>query len=153
MWKYLQITVTAGSLLVCVLLIGLWVRSYTLMYDVFAYTPSRYVLIMSDHGTIAIHLGTEIFRMKYGIEFGQETFDYLEESINYETVLPWFRSGLDDFGSPHIRVHTPHWFWLTITATIAALPWIKWHFSLRTLLIVMTLLALFFGAVAMSMRG
>jgi hypothetical protein len=44
-----------------------------------------------------------------------------------------------------------HWFLITITATIAALPWIKWQFSLRTLLIVMKLSALFFGAIAMSL--
>ena len=39
----------------------------------------------------------------------------------------------------------------TIFATIAALPWIKWRFSLRTLLIVMTLFAVLFGMMAMSL--
>jgi hypothetical protein len=31
----------------------------------------------------------------------------------------------------------PHWFLVLVFAALAAAPWLKWHFNLRTLLIVM----------------
>lgn len=68
--------------------------------------------------------------------------------------LPNFRidnSWSLEYTSDELVAGVPHWFLLTVIATIAVLPWIKWRFSLRTLLIMMTLFALFFGAIAMSM--
>jgi hypothetical protein len=35
----------------------------------------------------------------------------------------------------------PNWFTIGLLATIGAFPWTHWRFSLRTLLIVMTLVA------------
>jgi hypothetical protein len=42
-------------------------------------------------------------------------------------------------------VAMPHWFTILLTATVAALPWFKWQFSLRTLLIATTLVAVALG--------
>jgi hypothetical protein len=41
----------------------------------------------------------------------------------------------------------PHWLAVVLTAAIAASVWIRWRFSLRTLLIVMTLVAVGLGAI------
>ena len=48
----------------------------------------------------------------------------------------------------------PHWFSILFSATLAAIPWIrvKRRFSLRTLLIATTLVAVVLGLVAWSMR-
>jgi hypothetical protein len=44
-------------------------------------------------------------------------------------------------------VIVPHWFLVLLTGALAALPWIKrpYRFSFRTLLIAMTVLAVFLG--------
>lgn len=49
-------------------------------------------------------------------------------------------------------VSVPYWFWVSVAAALAGVPWIKWsrRFNLRTLFIVMTLIAAILGIVAMS---
>jgi hypothetical protein len=39
----------------------------------------------------------------------------------------------------------PYWFVASLAAALAAAPWLEWRFSLRTLLIVMTVLAIMLG--------
>jgi hypothetical protein len=64
----------------------------------------------------------------------------------------WHYSSFElDSDAVYREVTAPHWFLVAMSASIAALPWIKWRFSLRTLLIVMTLFALFFGMIAWSL--
>jgi hypothetical protein len=52
----------------------------------------------------------------------------------------------------------PHWIpilALAIIAGLPCLPWVRqlpWHFSLRTLLIAMTLVAIVLGAIVFSMK-
>ena len=51
---------------------------------------------------------------------------------------------------PHaMSVAVSHWLLLLVAATLAALPWTKWHcrFSLRTLLIATTLIGLILGTI------
>lgn len=42
----------------------------------------------------------------------------------------------------------PYWSLVLITPLLAIAPWLRWRFSLRTLLIAMTLLAVMLGLVA-----
>jgi hypothetical protein len=50
-----------------------------------------------------------------------------------------------------VVIAIPHWFAIVSAGILAAIPWIRWRFSLRTLLIAMTLVAVTIGAiVAMS---
>ena len=53
------------------------------------------------------------------------------------------------FAASGFAISMPHWIVVLLSATLAALPWIKWRFSLRTLLIGMTLVAVVCGAIAM----
>ena len=56
---------------------------------------------------------------------------------------------------PMYCVQVPHWFLLGIVATLAPVPWIHWskRFSLRTLLIATTLVAVVLGLVVYAARG
>ena len=50
---------------------------------------------------------------------------------------------------------TPHWFLTILFSTLVAVPWFRsfrFHFSLRTLLIVMTLVAVGLGVVVHALR-
>ena len=51
------------------------------------------------------------------------------------------------------RVRFPHWLPVFVTATIAALSWLPWRFSLRTLLIVTTLVAVVLGLIVYAVRN
>jgi hypothetical protein len=144
MWKYLRIAVTAVSLLVCALLIVLWVRRYYSPWanlNIGPFHPGA-IRILQDGGCVSIGLnGEESSFDEFLIGTGFEGMTFRPPSFDIEATA-W-----------HFYLIAPIWFYLTIFATSAALPWLKWRFSLRTLLIVVTLFALFFGAIAWSMRG
>lgn len=55
-------------------------------------------------------------------------------------------------GAGATGVMMPHWFVVLVVATIAALPWLRWRFSLRTLLIATTAVALALGAIVAASR-
>jgi hypothetical protein len=141
MLKYLRIAVTSLSLTACVLLIALWVRSYW------------------RHDSIGVS-ETEIHSVRNRIVFlpdpGKKDFlrtrstqvsSEFVSSIN-RPANRWGYGSANDLG---IYV-TPHWFWVLIAGSIAVAPWISWsrRFSLRTLLIATTLVAVGLGIVVMS---
>jgi len=69
-------------------------------------------------------------------------------------VLPepgplYFRRG----PANHWRVRVPHWVCAAFVGTLATLPFLRPRFSLRTLLIGMTVVAVGLGAAVMMLRG
>jgi hypothetical protein len=50
------------------------------------------------------------------------------------------------------RQTVPHWLLLLFATTLAATPWIKWRFSLRTLLIATALVAVALAAIIYASR-
>ncbi len=48
--------------------------------------------------------------------------------------------------------YIPHWFVIILAATSGIVPWLRWHFSLRTLLIATTLIALVLGLAVYAAR-
>jgi hypothetical protein len=46
----------------------------------------------------------------------------------------------------------PHWFPAVVFAALAALPWIRWRFRLRTLLIATTLVAVVLGLIGYALK-
>jgi hypothetical protein len=136
--KSLRIAVTAASLLVCALLIVLWVRSYCQRDYVDYPLFGRFLHVHSIQGFMIATFGEEVQFFEPGPEF----------RANKPIRPSW---SLQSTEWSLLVAHAPHWFYLTICAAIAALPWIKWRFSLRALLIVLTLFAVFFGAIAMSL--
>jgi 4-amino-4-deoxy-L-arabinose transferase-like glycosyltransferase len=136
MWKYLKVAVTAVSLLVCVLLVALWVRSYS-YWDYYPLEiDDEFFSMMSVNGMFAVIKDD----VPYFVDKDRD------ESVD-PSEPPWWFESKDDV----LVVIAPHWFYATIFAAIAAIPWMKWRFSLRTLLIVMTLFAVFFGMITMSL--
>ena len=61
--------------------------------------------------------------------------------------MRWINSGL--------RLAIPHWFFLVVSFAFAIVPWVrqlKWRFSLRTLLIATTLVAVILGAIVYAAK-
>jgi hypothetical protein len=150
MLRYLRIAVTALSLTACVLLIALWVRSYRIN-EVKAFTAAG----------IRFHAQSLLGRFVFGtgsnaVSFRQPVSDGLRNVAHrranrlgfyYFRAMP---AGPNDYLT---SVCVPHWFLVMIFAGLAAVPWIaklKRQFSLRTLLITTTLIAVALGIFAVA---
>jgi len=128
MLKYLRIAVSALSLTACVLLIVLWVRSYYRL-DTMMGWPGHTV------STIR------------GRMFVDARFLRVESSGAHSVF--WFFAGTSipiDEGAAALTAQTagtPIWLLILVAATLGAVSWARFskRFSLRTLLIAMTLVA------------
>jgi hypothetical protein len=66
----------------------------------------------------------------------------------------WHVTGLTgrSYSSGGTGIIAPHWFPLVIALSFVGVPWIRWRFSLRTLLIATTLVAVGLGLIAILAR-
>jgi hypothetical protein len=143
--RNLRIAVTALSLTACVLLIALWVRSYWVQ-DIVTVRPTatRTLTLHSIMGRIELSTEPRVMR-RFAIVTHWEydevppstdyTFGFRREYVvNDDGALGWLRGH-------RYTVAFPHWLFITTMATLVAIPWLPWRFSLRTLLIATTLFA------------
>jgi hypothetical protein len=135
MLKYLRISVTALSLTACGLLIALWVRSYS-WTDLFNINGPglRAFQIDSAHGVVA----TSTF-------MSDESWEWDWFSVKPRFVPKpfrfWERNGT-------WVVTAPHWFIVATCVAIGSGVWVPVRrFSLRTLLIATTLVAVVLGII------
>ena len=153
--RYLRITFSVICGILCLLLVVLWVRSYKWV-DAIAYraSPPSVYFAYSDDGVIRFGKDSDSNWQSYGpfetillhseswAGYSSEVFDVWP----FGKVIRGFRDRLWDRGQ------VPYWFVVLISATLSAAPWLRWRFGLRTLLIVITLLAVVLGAFVISMR-
>jgi hypothetical protein len=149
MLKYLRIAVTAFSLTVCLLLIALWVRSYWWIDLVYGpLIPTRCVEVASIDGNIeVVVIDPQSTLVDYATGWGIESLDR-----NYNIPMHGVPTWSFAFDKYYANAAFPHWFTVLLSGTLAAAPWISWQrrFSLRTLLIATTLIAVVLGIVVLS---
>jgi hypothetical protein len=139
MLKYLRIAVTALCLTACVLLIALWVRSYS------RFESNRWLL--SAMGRVYINgrfiLSPENEDKELDVEHYQTRFGTSGLRIRGNAKV-------SSMGADFVM---PYWTLTLLAAILAAVPWLPWskRFSLRTLLIVTTLIAVALGLIVWSM--
>jgi hypothetical protein len=142
MLKYLRIAVTALSLTACVLLVALWVRSY------------RHIVLGNGPiwGTTGISVGVLPGHISWSLtDSPQINWNFKTESV--EDYVAVFKSlGREFHFISGFRLHErsgyfPIWFLIVLVGTPAILLWIPYRrqFSLRTLLIATTLVAVGLG--------
>jgi hypothetical protein len=137
MLKYLRIAVTALGLTACVLLMAMWVRSYWRHDQLICPWPnSRTLRVWSTPG----HL-TFLTHPKAG-QWKLETTRVGKRFENQEGKIGWNSNAFNTIA------YCPYWFPVPIPALLAVALWIKWRFSLRTLLIATTLVVVVLGIVA-----
>ena len=149
--RYFRITWTVFCVIACVLLIALWVRSYEHYEQI---TNSRgECIVESWRGRLWIFSGP-----LRSLGNGLHTFSL--SGSEYEDISQRLKMRpLDTFGfnaqvTP-IGICFPHWFASSVLLAFAALPWIrhlKWRFSLQTLLIATTLVAVVLGLIVWLSR-
>ncbi len=148
--RWLRITASAACLIACVAFSVLWVRSfqkntknYRLYGDRVSYLDShmRLLGIWSEGGAITL----SVTNRELGSRGGWLTY-------GAETRIFGFGANTKG-GSKSVRI--PHWFLVLLSATLAYVPWLPWwspRFSLRTMLIVTTVVAIVLGLVVAFAR-
>lgn len=146
----------------CVLLIVLWWRSCFLFDKVSFGTRQSAIIVESLRSELQVQFVSttgEFADPHYGIH----TEDAPEGNNNYHGPEQWcageFGLGLnipDEVNSQwtYSLVRCPHWFLAIASAIAAFIPWSKQRlrFSLRTLLIATTLVAVVLGAIVYAVR-
>jgi hypothetical protein len=123
-----------------VLLVMLWVRTRYAI-DSFGCPLSKSATLgaMSRHGGIGLifHLGnSEWSYHKYPAD--KFAPGEIETAFDLKTALGFVQYAKS---SRAFRIRFPYWSLVLTSAVLIGLPWLRWHFSLRTLLIATTLVA------------
>jgi hypothetical protein len=153
--RYLRIAATVLSLTACVLVIALWVRGYW-WADNAVSQPStllRQFGFISKRGRLTFIVSQRNPRARAGVYFPKRwriDSDSLSRTTRHTAVPPrrmWVYE-VDKRAGRLIVI--PHWSTVLLFGTLASclwLPWFKWRFSMRTLLIVTALVAVAMGIV------
>jgi len=145
-WRKLRIAWSVGCGVLAVLLCVLWVRSYwTWSYLSAGITTKQRLGFNSASGSlIAVvhfhHPATARPRSKW------------EASSVPAPKQPAYHRFMVRRLSGGFSIGIPFWFLIPLNIVAAAAPWLRWRFSLRTLLIVTTLVALLLGLFVWSAR-
>lgn len=152
----LRIAWSVGCAIACVLLIVFWVRSYLwceMVYyrpnqdQTYAFRSDEGEVSYGDWGTRASTMGSPppvgwSYRSWWIPNGGSEVHNV----IAFRKAFRGFHR-TDVFGYPGCQI--PDWFLVLVVGVLGLLPWFhswKLHFSLRTLLVVTTLVAVVSGA-------
>ena len=140
--RALRITWTVLCGIACVLLIALWVRSYWWEDGVSSQFKHRMIDVESICGEIVISKMDVQELLSFGIKlFSGPVDDFRQQSLP-RTLLGF---GYSQWSSQSWDVLVPHWFPVLLFAALSAAPWLRCRFSLRTLLIATTLVAVVLG--------
>jgi hypothetical protein len=140
--RYLRIAWSAAFGILCLLLVALWVRSYTSEDRASGYVNNVGVRLYSSRGWIVCfkNKATSPRQYPWSIELGSEHWlTPNDDRLRIASSAPFFGPA----ATSHISI--PHPPVIAIAILLAVLPWIPWRFSLRTLLIGMTLIAVALG--------
>ena len=125
----LKIAVSVTSVLACVLLLVLWARSHR-ECEALNWNGWRRITVWSG--------------------FGQIRVTAFNRTAPHEPLLKWQSSGFmpDGIGpwyfqwqNHQIFLVIPHRFPIVVLILLAALPWVHWRYSLRSVLIAVTIVA------------
>ena len=152
-FRKLRIAFSATCLLACVLLVVLWVRSYWWVDGVSMPLTSKYYLgTASSPGCIgfAFHPMGQLSSDQVWHFRSAPTERWLE-AVRQQR-FPNISRVWGTFDFQRYSYVAPDWFILIVLTTLAAAPWLRWRFRLRTLLIATTLVALVLGLIVYAIR-
>ena len=147
-YRKVRIAWSVGFGILCLLLIVLWVRSYGKSDLIIGLGWDGHSWLESSSGLLALSSTPEHLRRP-----PKPAFDVVSYQIvaTEHFLIPWrvgyFRTQL---GNTWLL---PIWMLIAAVATLGACPWMHWQFTLRTLLIATTLVAVGLGLLVMMLRG
>ncbi len=141
-FRKLRIAFSATCGIACVLLIVLWVRSYSIGDSAFLNSMHS---ITSIRGRICLDVSIVWNEIVYASD--PITLNVFRNDIRIESLEV-------DPGTHLVRenVSAPHWIIVVPSLTLGVIPWLRVRFSLRTLLIATTLVAVMLGLAVWAAR-
>jgi hypothetical protein len=150
----LRIVATIVLTVMAVLLTAMWVRSgWWTDCIVMRFHDNWYVQLDSSPGTCCLGLSTSRLPGTPWTIFSHRYDDWLFEYAYRVMPRPswlWgeFAQKFMNFGGFHASICVPYWFAFCWMALLAAAPWLRWRYSTRTLLLLMTMAAMGLGTLA-----
>jgi hypothetical protein len=146
----LRITTSVFFGAVCLLLIGLWVRSYSGMRDGIIHSSSSATSISMEYESLILH------HFPHGIGDIDQGWHFLSGPVVTPSPPLYFPPLYAGFGyqldaSGITTAIVPLWSFVLLAAVVAAAPWVKRRYSLRTLLIATTLIAILMGLISAAL--
>ena len=139
----------------CVLLIVLWVRSYWWGYSLrVPTTQTRALIVDSMEGNLSfVTLPSDLINPNADNfnSFRVEVSNQQRDNARYPIQVRESRGAKRSMGLSS-GVLISDWFLAIVLASLAAIPWLRWRFSLRTLLIATTLVAVVLGLAVWSIH-
>jgi hypothetical protein len=145
-YRKLRIAWSVSWGIVALLLCVLWVRSYW-WFDNLNLSRAESKVIQSFRGGIALVCNARASTTGFTTIAAEEVLSWFESTKR--VFKPDWRFTVDRDGA---NIRCPQWFLVVIAAIIGLIPWLPLSnsFSLRTLLIATTLIAVVLGAVVAS---
>jgi hypothetical protein len=149
MLRYLRVAVSVASLVACGFLIALWVRSLRAEDRLSGHFGTSFAFrIYSSRGCIVCYAPNMPFQpsnVPWHVAIGSEY--WLGESDPRIASVPKLHYHREEMWAT-----LPHWFLLGTCMTLATVPWFPYRYSLRTLLIGITAVAVGLGAIVYAVR-
>jgi hypothetical protein len=150
-FRKLRIAWSVGWSVTAVLLIALLVRSYSWDDCGNVYIPfMNWLGFRSNTGAATLYINT-IQTLPWELA-SEPANDRLDVVPNHHGFGFLYRSPSFVDQSPALFVRIPHWLCVLFVSALAAVPWLRWRFTLRTLLIATTLVAVVLGAIVWQIR-
>jgi hypothetical protein len=144
-FRKLRIAWSVGCGIACVLLIVLWVRSYWQRDTINCLVP-RGLVVSSLHGRISVsHFPFRLEDSRWERKWVWKSFQIKSTPPELLAAHSWH------YESSRFDTHVtfPSWFAVILVGAFGVTPWVRWkkRFSLRTLLVTTTLVAVVLGVV------
>jgi hypothetical protein len=148
-FRKLRIAWSVGCGMACVLLIVLWVRSFCYCDHVMIPTSHTHSISgWSARGQVFCVYFPSASEFLWTSVAADRNVEHDRGSV-VSFLGDWCFNVFSNYGSTGLTM--PYWFPVLMTAALVVLPWAKrisWRFSLRTLLIATTLVAVVLGLIA-----
>ncbi len=149
--RWLRITASAVCLVVCGLLVALWVRSYWRLDGIRGpLSSTKQLYIASSMGKFAVRVVDADPTIHWGVKSIKRLGKDRLRAMGRVAVVDNRKFGFkgDDFLIPHWLLMLP----FAALGTLAAIPWICWRFSIKTMLIVTAVVAVILGIIVWLTR-
>jgi hypothetical protein len=140
-FRKLRIAFSIACIVPCVLLVELWVRSYWWSDSAYGYLSSaRQFELNSELGSFTVG----VWDCDRHLVPTVSSYLMTEPSEAAPFGFRMDESPGEGFG---YGFYSPYWLAVLLGSGVAAAPWIKWRFSLRTLVLATTLVAVVLGLI------
>jgi hypothetical protein len=156
-FRKLRIAWSVGWGVLALILIGLWIHSHWYKLSALCWI-SKSATVDGSYWEGYLQTRYEWFGPYNDTSEIADTgisFDYGNQRVpgKYPVAL-WMWHDYSEHGGIYWYLQVPFWFPVVISACLGSLPWVRWsrQFSLRTLLVAMTLVAIVLGMIAVMYR-